>query len=255
MMNRILKKIRQKSRLEEYKSILQYALKNDYKIVSLYDWYENYKTSSSKILILRHDVDYDTKGAYAMYKIEKMLGVHSTFYFRWSSMNDKLMREMNKNGFEISLHFETLADYAKANKIYKSEEVDNKVVTICQQKLSEEIELFEKKFWKIHTICSHGDKRNRVLSLPNHIIWNEAIKNKYRILFETYEKSIIGQFDAYISDSSIYRNFEWQHYGSPIDAIDKNRQTICLLTHPIHWNQSFFNNIRMLSKVYFDNRN
>ena len=253
MLSRIVKKLKQTSRIEEYAAVLQAAIDNHYAVVSLRDWYQHYRNSDSKVFILRHDVDYDTEGAYAFFRVERQLGVRSTSYFRWSSMDDTIMREMNDNGFEVSLHFETLASYAKQHRIFDKEAIDERVIAVCQQNLSEEIELFEKKYWKIDTICSHGDKRNRVLGLPNHIIWDDVLKKKHRILCETYEESVTKCFDAYISDSSVYSSFEWQHFGSPIQALEEGRRTICLLTHPIHWNQSFLKNIKMMSKAYVDN--
>lgn len=252
MAHRIFKKIKQKNRLNEYENILLYAIEHNYKLISLFEWYKYYKDSKCKVLILRHDVDYDTKGAYTFFQIEKEMGAHSTFYFRWSSMNNKIMREMHKNNFEVSLHYETLSKFSIKNKIFNKENIDNQVISICRQLLSDEILQFEKKYWKIHTICSHGDLRNRILGLPNHIIWDKSQNEKYRILFETYDKFITEKFDAYISDSSIYKDFEWQHFGSPYNAINEKKQTICLLTHPIHWNQSLLKNLQMLLKVYFD---
>ena len=255
MLSRIFKKLGQKSRIEIYEDILQTAVQNGYKVVSLKDWYLNYKDTSEKVFILRHDVDYDTTGAYAFYRIEKELGATSTMYFRWMTMNDPIMKEMHQSGFEVSLHFETLATYAKENNIFKKEQITEEVIAECQNRLSHEIEQFEQKYWKVETICSHGDKRNRVLGLTNHILWTKALKDKHRILFETYEEEVTAKYDAYISDSSIYNDFKWQHYGSPLDAINDGKQVICLLTHPIHWNQSILKNVEMLWKVYMDNRN
>lgn len=255
MINRVFKKIGQKSRIEEYASIIRLAIENDYKVVSLKDWYHHHRNSTEKVFILRHDVDYDTKGAYTFYQIEKKLGATSTFYFRWCTMNDRVMREMHNNGFEVSLHFETLATYSKENKLYNKTEITDEVIAICQKRLSQEIDLFEQKYWEIDTICSHGDKRNRVLGITNHVLWNSALQDKHQVLFETYDESITSLFQAYISDSSIYNDFKWQHFGSPLDAIKQEKRVICLLTHPIHWNQSLIRNLRMLWKIYFDNRN
>lgn len=254
MLKGIFKKINQKSRIDEYRHILEFAVKNNYIVISLKDWYLNHRNSSEKIFILRHDVDYDIKGAHTFYQIEKSLGATSSFYFRWCTADESIMREMHTDGFEVSLHFETLASYAKENQIFNKADITEEALAICQQRLSEEIERFEQQYWKIHTICSHGDKRNRVLGVQNHILWNSELRDKHDILFETYDQFVVDQFDAYCSDSSIYNNFKWQHYGSPIDAIKARKQTICLLTHPIHWNQSFARNLEMLWKVYTDNR-
>ncbi len=250
---KIFKKIFQQNRLGIYNSILLFAKKNDYIITSLNDWYNNYLNSNKKVLILRHDVDYDSKGAFEMYKIEKELGIKSTFYFRWSTMNSPIMKEMKKNGFEVSLHYESLASYAKKNNITNEEQVSSEIIRQSFENLVLEIKEFESKYWKLHTICSHGDKVNRQLKVSNHkIIRYEKLK-ELDILFNVYNPDIIKKFEAYISDSSIYSNFEWNHFGSPKTAIENGYKSICLLTHPVHWNQSFFKNFVMLYRVYKDN--
>lgn len=254
MNKRVTGKILQTGRLDEYEKVLQYALNHGYILCSLYDWYAKHKDSGEKVLILRHDVDYDVDGAYRFFKLEKQLGATSSFFFRWKTMNPSIMHEMHQNNFEVSLHYETLATYAKKHRLFKKSEINDKIIETCREILSDEIKRFEQTYFKIHSICSHGDKRNRVLDTPNHVIVNKKFKVKHKILFETYDSDVLSKFDAYISDSSIYSDFEWKYAGSPYKIIDEQKQTICLLIHPIHWNQSFFKNIRMLYTVYMDNR-
>ena len=251
---KFFKKIVQKNRLQAYKEVLIYAKENGYIITWLIDWYDNYINSDKKILILRHDVDYDAKGALEMFKIEKELGLKSTFYFRWLTADYSIMKAINNAGFEVSLHYETLATYAKNNNITKTDEVTPDILNLCFNNLIDEIKEFEQRFWKVNTICSHGDKVNRQLKVSNYKIINIAKLNDLGIKFNVYNKDIMDKFDSYISDSSIYSNFEWKHSGSPYNAIDKEHKIICLLTHPIHWNQGFFKNIQMLQKIYADNK-
>ncbi len=254
MIKRITGKILQTGRLDEYEKVLQYALKHGYILCSLYDWYIKYKDSGEKVFILRHDVDYDADGAYRFFLLEKQLGATSSFFFRWKTMRPSIMHEMHQNNFEVSLHYETLATYAKKHHIFKKGALNDKIIETCRATLSEEIKRFEQAYFKVHSICSHGDKRNRALDTPNHVIVNKKFKTKHKILFETYDSDVLSKFDAYISDNSIYSGFEWKYAGSPFNIINEQKQTICLLTHPIHWNQSFFKNIRMLVAIYMDNR-
>jgi peptidoglycan/xylan/chitin deacetylase (PgdA/CDA1 family) len=128
---KFFKKIVQKNRLQAYKEVLIYAKENGYIITSLIDWYDNYINSDKKILILRHDVDYDAKGALEMFKIEKELGLKSTFYFRWLTADYTIMKAINNAGFEVSLHYETLATYAKNNNITKTDEVTPDILNLC----------------------------------------------------------------------------------------------------------------------------
>ncbi|RLD41498.1 MAG: hypothetical protein DRI86_13260 [Bacteroidetes bacterium] len=247
------KKIFQQNRLNQYKDIISLALKQDYIVTSLIDWYENYKEKDVKVLILRHDVDYDYQGAYQMYMLEKSMGVKSTYYFRWLSVNKPIMKKMKDDDFEVSLHYETLATYAKENKIINKEAITADVLDMCYNKLEDEIRHFESSFGKIKTICSHGDKVNRLIKVSNYKIINYKKLEELGILLNTYNPEIIKKFDAYISDSSIYNNFAWKHDGNPNNALLEGKKNICLLTHPIHWNQSFIKNIKLLFTVYIDN--
>ena len=249
------KKIIQKNRLAEYRDILLRAKKEGYIITSLIDWYDNYRGSDQKILILRHDVDYDYKGAYEMFKLEKSLGLKATYYFRWLSINDNIMHEMHNSGFEVSLHYETLATYAKEHKLTTKDKITPEVLGICFEKLGDELKVFEERFWKVKTICSHGDKVNRILNITNVEILDYSRLHEYGISFNTYNPAILKEFDAYISDSSIYNNFEWKKFGAPQKAFAEGKKSICLLTHPIHWNQNIVKNIQMLFTVYQDNTN
>lgn len=249
------KKIIQKNRLNEYKEILLQAQKDGYVITSLIDWYDNYKGSNTKVLVLRHDVDYDYKGAYDMFKLEQSIGVKSTYYFRWLSVNDMIMKEMHDSEFEVSLHYETLATYAKQNHITNKKDLTKDILDRCFSILGDEINDFEKRFWKIRTICSHGDKVNRILKTTNVEIIDYERLIDFGIDFNTYNPEILKEFDAYISDSSIYNDFKWKKDGSPFEAFKNNKRSICLLTHPIHWNQNIVKNLQLLYAVYIDNTN
>ena len=70
LIKRVLKKIIQKSRLEEYKNILIYAIDKGYLLTSLSDWYENNFYTNKKVFLLRHDVDADPVGSFKIYQIE-----------------------------------------------------------------------------------------------------------------------------------------------------------------------------------------
>ncbi|MEQ8525108.1 hypothetical protein [Gracilimonas sp.] len=247
----VIKKIVQTSRLGEYQAILEIALAEGYKITSLKDWYEHGFYPDQNVLVLRHDVDYDNEGAYKMYEIEKRLGVNSTFYYRWSTIHVSTMEEINENGFEVSLHFETLATYCREKNICSGQELTTEDFDICFEKLLDEIRVFQEKFWDIKTICSHGDQRNRLIGIPNHRILEGKDREELGLFFETYDEPIKSKFDAYISDSSIKSNHGWRYGLSPEEAIKQKKKNICLLTHPQHWNYHLSRNIKkVVTDIY-----
>ena len=151
-MRQIVKKLFQRSRLKDYEHILKYALHHGYILTSLINWYENDFYLGKKIMLLRHDVDFCANSAYRIYQIEKGLNVTSSFYFRWKTTNEKVMKQMHENFFETSLHFETLATYCIRHGIYKSQHVTHKILNDCLEILKNEIKMFKDCFWQIKTI-------------------------------------------------------------------------------------------------------
>jgi len=223
-----------------------FAQEEGYTITSLLEWFQKYHQNGHRVLILRHDVDIDKEGAMKMYEIEKSLGVRATYYFRWKTISESLIRKMRKDGFEASLHYETLATFCKRHHIREAERVTDKMMKICFYHLREEIARFRTQFGDIQTVASHGDKRNRELGIPNHVILKYGNRAELGIQFEAYDPEIRRLFDAYISDSSISNNFQWKYGLDLTDAIRQNLSTICLLTHPEHWNFSLGKKIRTI---------
>ncbi len=250
--NRVINKLSHKSRLPLYEELIKYALEKGYRVVSLLEWYKT-QDCDQKTLIMRHDVDLDSQGAYRMFKIEKRHNVTSSFYYRWSAMDSKSMKKISDNGHEVSLHYETLATYCRNRKIYSKDKVTSSVNDECLKILKREITDFQNRYWKIESICSHGDMRNRRIKLTNHTIIKDVSRSELGILFETYDSDIISKMDSYISDSSINNKHKWLHGETPIEAIDKGKKTICLLTHPTHWNYNFVNNVKVLFKTLIQN--
>jgi len=242
----IVRKISQKSRLGAYRELLLFAQEEGYIITSLLEWFRKYRESGHRVLILRHDVDIDTEVAAKMYTIEKSLGFRATYYFRWNTISESLVHKMREDGFEASLHYETLATYCKKHHIKDDNKVTTAILKICFNQLKSEISRFSATFGAVQTIASHGDKRNRELGIPNHVILKYGNRTELGIKFKAYDPDIRRLFDAYISDSSISHNFQWKYDLDLKDAIHQHLSTICLLTHPEHWNFSLGKNIRTI---------
>lgn len=241
--------ISQIPRWQDYEKLLKYALDKGYTVTSLVDWYLHYKDNpNQKILILRHDIDHSIKGAVKMLEIERRLDVHSTFYFRWSTANKKLIEEIKDCGSEVGLHYETLAIYAIKNNIYKKSEFSEEDFVNCQEELKIEITRFWDLFGEIYSAASHGDERNRIIGIPNNMLVEEVDPGEFGLAFEAYNKEINELFDIYISDGSIFDGY-WRYGTSPMEAIDKQLRTILLLTHPSHWNHHPMKNLMNLTTL------
>lgn len=247
---RIIKKICQKTRLKEYENILLTAKANGYELCSIRNWLESDK--KGKYFILRHDVDLDKVGARKMFEIEKRLGAKSTYYFRNSTKDFMLIKEMQSCAFEAGLHYESLADYAKINGIIDGSLLTEDDYTNCKYYLRQELIDWIDSFGDLHTICAHGDKRNRLLKVPNRILFDKELREEMCVYFDACDKDILDKVDIYISDTSVIHNHKWKQGISPKEAISRGDRTIMLLTHPTHWNYSFFKNIKVLYKGFIE---
>lgn len=119
--NRIYEDYFKKSRLPEYKKILETARENDYKMVGILDFYNIMKDDPEilekrKVLINRHDIDTSPKVARKLFNIEKEVYGHegsATYYFRESTIDKKLISDIEAYGYETGYHYEQLATFEK----------------------------------------------------------------------------------------------------------------------------------------------
>jgi hypothetical protein len=250
IISRIIIKLSQQSRLHEYENILLTAKEHAYQVCSIYEWLESDK--KGKYLILRHDVDMDLQGARNMFEIEKRLGLHSTYYFRNSTKNYSLIKEMQKAAFETGYHYETIADYAKIKGILHASNLHDYDYAKCKSVLKHDIYEWKNMYGNLHTICAHGDKRNRLLKVPNRVLFDKKLRDECSVYYDACDIDILQQVDTYISDSSAINNHKWKKGISPQQAIAAGDRTIMLLTHPTHWNYNLLKNIRVLYRGFLE---
>ena len=110
---KLFKKYLQNNRIAEYEQIIKKALDYNYQIISLRDYVEEKYDKNKKLLVLRHDVDHFSNGTSMMFEVEKKYQVNSSFYFRNSTFEPKLIKAIEAYGSEASLHFEPIADFVK----------------------------------------------------------------------------------------------------------------------------------------------
>ena len=96
-----------------YRILLESFLKNGYEFV-FFDEINKIKDSKKKIVLLRHDIDFDPSKALELSTIENFYGIHSTYFFMLNSNfynihNIKTLDVINKlieNGNKIGVHFD-----------------------------------------------------------------------------------------------------------------------------------------------------
>lgn len=196
---------------------------------------------SDKFVILRHDVDKMPQNALEMAKIEKELGIKSTYYFRTTKKVFKpdVIKQISDLGHEIGYHYETLV---KANGDAKH------AIEIFEKELSTFRDICE-----IKTICMHGNSFSR---WDNRDLWKAYDFRDYDIIGEAY-LSINFEEILYLSDSGgswdnskirIKDTVSSNSLKAPIRTKDTNNiinilkcksiGKMCILAHPDRWNNS-----------------
>jgi len=218
----------------QYLNIINKFLDKNYKII----FYQNFKNSFKKKLIIRHDVDFSIEYAFKMAKIEKENSIKSNYFFMLSSPfynlfskdSQRMIEEISNFGHSVNLHFDA-SIYANLKNIKKY--------------IKKEIIIFEKLIKKKCSIISFHRPSKELLCLKKNLI---GFKH-------TYENNFFKKI-GYVSDSSGY----WK-FGHPLEMKEFNEnKSIQFLTHPIWWqntNKPYkekLNNFLQKKFSYFDNQ-
>lgn len=192
--------------------------------------------AGNRVFIHRTDVDTDSTTARAMFQVFKSCGIKSTFYFRRTTLDVELMRELNESGFEVGYHYEEIADYCKANRTLDPKRVNLAIPELKERFLKNLKSMETAAGFKFTSVASHGDFVNRKLGIPNHTLLDEQVISTAGLLLEAYNPLMIDSITDYTSDSA-YPTF-YRKGLSPFDAVSRGSQSILFLTHPRHWHAS-----------------
>lgn len=201
---------------ESFEQVVKKYIESNY----IFSTFENYDNEiNQKIILMRHDVDFDLDVAKKFALFEKDLGISSSYFFRISAKNYNLFSpnvlnilfEISNFGHEVGLHLDsniemTNSDYKNLIKITKH---------TLEDKLDKEIKSFS-----IHEPSRTSIKHNFDFLYDIGFV-NDCYSPKF---FESIK---------YISDSSA----RWRegHFGEWINKVDK----LQVLTHPIWWFKKF----------------
>jgi hypothetical protein len=231
-------------RIPVYERINQLGLDSGYTFKTTLEVYEESvlrQHPQVKSFIHRHDIDTDTKTAQRFFDSEKKLGIKTSYYFRLSTIDIGLMKEINAYGSEVGYHYEELAQYCKDHKIKTWEDAKKKLPEIRQRFSDNFLNLQSKLGFKIKTIASHGDFVNRKLGHTNGELIDEELLHDLAIDLECYNPQLVKHFDVTLSDQPYPRYYRDQ---SPEDAIAEKINCIYLLTHTRHWHVARWENTK-----------
>lgn len=111
--------------LSMYEKLCTRLISSEYLPITLKSFFTN--SQDKKIIIIRHDVDYNIDDALSIAEIENRLGIYSTFYIRLKKKNHNLKKieKIKKFGHEIGYHYDVIdkayGDIKKAESIFKNE--------------------------------------------------------------------------------------------------------------------------------------
>lgn len=240
-----------KSRLDEYEKLIIKIKSLGYQQMGLRQSADAFKNGvSSGIFVHRHDIDTDIETARKIFEIERSYDVRSTFYFRLSTLDFELMREIEEFGGEASYHYEELAAHAKRYNIKSPEGLKAHIPRIQGEFLQNLNRIRERSGLHCSTVASHGDFINRALGLDNKIILSDQrFRSQCDIDLEAYDVPYMTHFTYRCSDTS-YPAF-WTPY-SPYEILENYNSNIFLLTHPAHWRSNALCNVRENLKRIFE---
>lgn len=232
------------SKEEEYELILKTARDNGYEfhtVASFEDIIGGGKIKGKKYLILRRDIDTaDFKILKKMLVLEKKYEARATYYFRWNTINVKLMQEIADAGGEASYHYEEIATYCYAHKIKSKEKMLQHIEEIRDLFISQYAKFKEKTGQPCLTVASHGEFVNTKIKVQNTTIIDERVRKATGIVREAYDRPHMDLLTCRIADQVEMEQFP----AKAIDAIERGEPVLELLTHPRQWNSPVWVNLK-----------
>jgi hypothetical protein len=222
-----------RSRLAEYDSLIRQSKKKGFAHLTISEWHRAVISDRlpEKVVIHRHDIDTDTRTARKMHEIEQKHGVKATYYFRLSTLDRRLIRDIENSSSEVGYHFEELAQFCKDNKVHDAS-VAKRSMDQIREIFKINLQALRAQFaCEFNSVAAHGDFVNRKLKLPSTLVLNDELKQQLSILCEGYDDHLMSSADIYI------RDMQYPVFYSPVnffEALDKYN-VIYFTTHPRQW--------------------
>ncbi len=154
--------------LNSYQTLLESFQNKEYTFFNLEDFI---KQKSNKSIFLRHDVDRYTDRVEKFAKLEKTLGIKSTFYFRPPKKPEhhKIIESVIQNGHEIGYHYNDLAEN-KGN------------FSLAKESFSKTLAKLQ-ALGAVKSVCMHG---NALSSVNNLDLWKKAAFSEFGLSGDPY---------------------------------------------------------------------
>lgn len=232
------------SRLPEYKAVLQAFRDAGYKMVGILDLYNliTLGGGGGKVFINRHDIDTSPIVAREMFEIEKDVYGHEgsvTYYFRDSTIDKKLIKDIDDYGYETGYHYEELATYEKEHKLKNIEKM-REALPECREMFLKDVAQFRRETGSpCLTVASHGDFINTMYKIQNkEILRDRRTREQAGIIVEAYDEAVTRCIQARYADQVLLGHFP----NEVKQGITTGYDIIMTLTHPRNWKVDFFSN-------------
>lgn len=232
------------SKEAEYEKILACAKEAGYEFHTMFsfeDVIENGIDPSKKYIIMRRDIDTaDHKILKKFLELEKKYDARATYYFRWNTINKKLMDEITRCGGESSYHFEEIATYCYRHRIRSKNELLPHIEEIRDILISNIAKFRKVTGQPCLTIASHGDYVNTKFKIQNKELVDDRVRMATGIIREAYDNKHLDVITCRIADQ-----VEGKHFPvKAIEAINRGEPVLELLTHPRQWNSPVWINLK-----------
>ncbi len=246
-MNEIIKRIEHDffilNRINEYERLLKCFKDNGF-IFHTVRSFENISEPSSKICILRRDVDSRNKSILnEMLSVEKNYEACCSYYFRLRTLDIPFMQKIEEFGGEASYHFEEIASYAIKHHLKSREEVFSHIDDIRDNFCENIKKVRSKSGLECVTISSHGEWINRKLKVTNRELLNDRIRSEMGIVCETYDTDCMNRVNIRHADHNEPRDSFVDRISEEIS--DKEQTIVYILTHPSHWKSDWGGSLRI----------
>lgn len=224
-------------RLDLYGKLLETALQAGYRISSVGEAWRLMEVGdldpSQRHLILRHDIDTDPRTAAAMWSIDRVLGVKSSYFFRLATFAPALMADIAADGGEASYHFEELSSVAKQRHLRSGPEALLGLPEARERFAENLLRLRGETGLPMHVVASHGDFVNRHLGVPNSVILDDLeFRRRVGVVLETYDQAFLRRLPARYTDAP---HPQYWDPADPAPMIRAGEPVISVLVHPRHW--------------------
>jgi hypothetical protein len=235
--DRIYSDFLQGSRLPAYGRWLEAALLAEYEVCSVGGLWRRMEAGglgpARRYLVLRHDVDTDPGTAAAMWAIDRRLGLETSYFFRLSTLDLRLMADIQAGGSEASYHYEELATIAKRLGLRTRAQAERHLPQARDAFAANLTRLREGTGLPMTVVASHGDFVNRRLGLPNWVLLSDPVfRRQVGVVLETYDEDFLRILTSRHADGPYPR---YWHPADPMAAIAAREPVISVLVHPRHW--------------------